>query len=538
MFSESERESGATSSCVETSDLSINDPENVSADTTDEESRFLLAKDLRGPSGSGIFETAPSTPTTSGFVSPSHINEDMDLTSQQHNMSNKENTENMEESTSVLSVSRSKNRRTPLGEMDLEGERVTYNPKTETGTVANLREAQILLRNVGMQGKRSSGGVTPYRLSDCYVALSPGRCMSLDQLLNLGLMAGQAEDVGPSSGGGRKRRLNGLSEGSKPTTSSPQLSSAKRAKSTSLHGLRDIPKNNAIENASEEETNDEPVPSELQTREELSDNDKPNTELEDVEVLRRLFEESAPQENTTENSGEVESVHEGMAVVDERVESASDAVESDSRCNMVTIEKFSDIYDSPKANDAGSNEDFTTDPSEDTEVITKNIRNRINRASYIESPVIQKPEKCKKSGTRGKSINLGNTNMSTVEKSKGKHKGKNTKSTNSSITNTAMRDENDVSGSSEGLNIPKKSTIASTMKKKSSTAPMKTKDSMETISVETTPESQDKVRGGKNSLQLAPDTSQNDENAGRVKRCRAQISYALPSLNSKLRRDK
>jgi len=101
-----------------------------------------------------------------------------------------------------------------------------------------------------------------------------------------------------------------------------------------------------------------------------------------------------------------------------------------------------------------------------------------------------------------------------------------------------MRDENDVSGSSEGLNIPKKSTIASTMKKKSSTAPMKTKDSMETISVETTPESQDKVRGGKNSLQLAQDTSQNDENAGRVKRCRAQISYALPSLNSKLRRDK
>ena len=86
----------------------------------------------------------------------------------------------------------------------MDGGVVTFNPRytrhpgrasivstrTETGaTVASLREAQILLKNVGTKGgaEGALGPATPYRLSDCYVALSPGRSVSLEQLLSLGL---------------------------------------------------------------------------------------------------------------------------------------------------------------------------------------------------------------------------------------------------------------------------------------------------------------------------------------------------------------
>ena len=69
----------------------------------------------------------------------------------------------------------------------------------ETGaTVASLRTASILLKNVGTKGSPTEGNTTPYRLSECYVAVSPGRSMSLDQLLSLGLKAGQEEGRSPS----------------------------------------------------------------------------------------------------------------------------------------------------------------------------------------------------------------------------------------------------------------------------------------------------------------------------------------------------
>merc|ERR1719187_1544740 len=106
-------------------------------------------------------------------------------------------TDNINES--ILSISVTNIPRTPLSSLtytDPSGEVVKFNPRTDTGvTVAGLREARILLDNVGM-GTTSGVSTTPYKLSDCYIDLSPGRSMSLDQLFSLGLRAGIASPAG------------------------------------------------------------------------------------------------------------------------------------------------------------------------------------------------------------------------------------------------------------------------------------------------------------------------------------------------------
>ena len=139
--------------------------------------------------------TGESANSASAFI------EDMDLTrtievveqSKELNSSNQENNPvhlmgpmNIDER--ILSISVSQSHRTPLSSLtytDPSGEVVKFNPRTDTGvTVAGLREAHILLSNVGMQN------ASPYKLSECYIDLSPGRSMSLDQLFSLGLRAG------------------------------------------------------------------------------------------------------------------------------------------------------------------------------------------------------------------------------------------------------------------------------------------------------------------------------------------------------------
>merc|ERR1719209_73434 len=101
---------------------------------------------------------------------------------------------------SNLSISVTNTPRTPLSSLtytDPSGEVVKFNPRTDTGvSVAGLREARILLNNVGMEGTNSGVSTTPYKLSDCYIDLSPGRSMSLDQLFSLGLRAGIASPAG------------------------------------------------------------------------------------------------------------------------------------------------------------------------------------------------------------------------------------------------------------------------------------------------------------------------------------------------------
>jgi len=145
--------------------------------------------------------------TGESATSVTAFEEDMELTrtievvenSKQLNSSDQENNpvhlvrpDNIDES--ILSISVSQTPRTPLSSLtytDPSGEVVKFNPRTDTGvTVAGLREAHILLSNVGMQT------ASPYKLSECYIDLSPGRSMSLDQLFSLGLRAGISSPLG------------------------------------------------------------------------------------------------------------------------------------------------------------------------------------------------------------------------------------------------------------------------------------------------------------------------------------------------------
>ena len=94
--------------------------------------------------------------------------------------------------------------------------------RLETGaTVASLRTASILLKNVGTKDSITEQIATPYRLSECYVAVSPGRSMSLDQLLSLGLRAGLEEGRSPSIPTKSKGNPGKRSRGSENSQGSP-----------------------------------------------------------------------------------------------------------------------------------------------------------------------------------------------------------------------------------------------------------------------------------------------------------------------------
>ena len=172
-----------------------------------------MAKDLR-QSKSAVYSTAPSTPSLAAGD-----NEELEerMKDNKENRAGQEEKEEKSPSKLSISVSSTPGRR-PLEEMAVDGGVVTYCPRfvatillcwisklyftlcrLETGaTVASLRTASILLKNVGTKGSPTEGNTTPYRLSECYVAVSPGRSMSLDQLLSLGLKAGQEEGRTPS----------------------------------------------------------------------------------------------------------------------------------------------------------------------------------------------------------------------------------------------------------------------------------------------------------------------------------------------------
>ena len=51
-------------------------------------------------------------------------------------------------------------------------------------TMTDLRDAHIL--NIASMLDNTGRSTTPYKLSECYINLSPGRSMSLDQLFSLG----------------------------------------------------------------------------------------------------------------------------------------------------------------------------------------------------------------------------------------------------------------------------------------------------------------------------------------------------------------
>merc|ERR1719244_2058700 len=229
VLSESERGSSARfTSSLDSSDIDMSGAGE--GDTSSREvSGYVLERDLLetavvinspnvtmdtpGPANvSGPVTGLSSETTTSSSTAGTVVGEeDMDLTrpagaastnnstEKSLNNSNQENApEELVDSDNInegnLSISVTNNPRTPLSSLtytDSSGQVVKFNPRTDTGvSVAGLREARILLNNVGMQGANSGVSNTPYKLSDCYIDLSPGRSMSLDQLFSLGLRAG------------------------------------------------------------------------------------------------------------------------------------------------------------------------------------------------------------------------------------------------------------------------------------------------------------------------------------------------------------
>jgi len=217
-----ESSSRTKSTSLDTSDLDMS--RSDAEISSGEVSRFILDRDLID---SQLAEKSPSKSKTSRSLSQDFVRvsdevsgshdvtnrdkngtcskideEDMDITRLVDNelgpmSSDEENrpvhlTRNRLDESNI-SISVACNRRTPLKSLtytDSSGEVVKFNPRTDTGvTVEGLRQAHILLNNVGM-GDESERSITPYKLSECYIDLSPGRSMSLDQLFSLGLRAG------------------------------------------------------------------------------------------------------------------------------------------------------------------------------------------------------------------------------------------------------------------------------------------------------------------------------------------------------------
>merc|ERR1719470_459836 len=192
------------------------------------------------PGHSSTSSVATSTNSVTAFE------EDMELTrtetvqiEKELNSSNQENNPMQLVSSgsideSNLSISVSQTPRTPLSSLtytDPYGEVVKFNPRTDTGvTVAGLREAHILLNNVGMVDN-AGRSTTPYKLSECYIDLSPGRSMSLDQLFSLGLRAGISSPTGNSP---KLKKRKHVSEA--PTSSATPPS--KKSRMTELPSMR------------------------------------------------------------------------------------------------------------------------------------------------------------------------------------------------------------------------------------------------------------------------------------------------------------
>eukprot|EP00090_Calanus_glacialis_P007812 TRINITY_DN16251_c0_g1_i1.p1 TRINITY_DN16251_c0_g1~~TRINITY_DN16251_c0_g1_i1.p1 ORF type:complete len:1069 (-),score=415.63 TRINITY_DN16251_c0_g1_i1:309-3422(-) len=262
VWSDSERASTMGSSGRATSSLDSSDID-MSGASSREVSGYVLDRDLletavvnATPEVSLDTSTVEATPARPAQSSTSSVatstnsvtafEEDMELTrteslqlEKELNSSNQENnpmqlvsSRSIDESN--LSISVSQTPRTPLSSLtytDPSGEVVNFNPRTDTGvTVAGLREAQILLSNVGMVDNMGRS-TTPYKLSECYIDLSPGRSMSLDQLFSLGLRAGISS---PTANSPKLKKRKHASEAPTISVTPP----SKRGRMTDLPRIR------------------------------------------------------------------------------------------------------------------------------------------------------------------------------------------------------------------------------------------------------------------------------------------------------------
>jgi len=150
--------------------------------------------------------------------------------------------------------------RTPLKELVFMngGAAVRYNPEIEDGvTVESLKEAKILLDNIGVKGRRYSVEQEEnplhsarVRLSECYIDLSGGgACLvaPLDQMVNIsGMEAQEMESEEEQRSVGRKRKFSSFAD-----------ASFNNLETASKHGRKNVRHSDALLNGHAEVREDE-----------------------------------------------------------------------------------------------------------------------------------------------------------------------------------------------------------------------------------------------------------------------------------------
>jgi len=528
LFSESERESGATTgastSGMDTSDISLGEPD--CADSSAEVSGFILAEDLR-QSKSAVFSTAPSTPA----LAVADEEEQQEGMEEEQADVNKENSAEQESPSRLsISVSTTPGRR-PLEEVAIDGGVVTYCPRLETGaTVASLRTASIILKNVGTKGSTTEESTTPYRLSECYVAVSPGRSMSLDQLLSLGLRAGLEEGRSPSFPIRAKGNKRASSPGKRHqgNVGSP---GKRMANSPGKRSLGNLGKRNLSgqENPLSKRARSCAVGRRIYSEEDPVEEEGANFLARNTEMTRNLEQiEKTNKEETVSSAG---LVGEGSSNLDEEETAAIlEVVPEDGTDREVFMQAEAAALKGTDGGQRGEIEKGQEETSESRSRDTSRELSRLGRARnsvvYTESPVAEKKEKrmSKKEGVRrnpksGRISPLDmNNEVDPTEEVLPKKKQSNVSNPNGKKVKEAT---------SKKVSLVKAGGSKRTMDK----------GEQEEISEASAVE---KAKDLDQEISVSRESSVGEtEEAGtsRGRRARAQVSYALPSLNTKMRRN-
>jgi len=524
LFSESERESGATTgastSGMDTSDISLGEPD--CADSSAEVSGFILAEDLR-QSKSAVFSTAPSTPA----LAVADEEEQQEGMEEEQADVNKENSAEQESPSRLsISVSTTPGRR-PLEEVAIDGGVVTYCPRLETGaTVASLRTASIILKNVGTKGSTTEESTTPYRLSECYVAVSPGRSMSLDQLLSLGLRAGLEEGRSPRAKGNKRASSPGKRHQGNVGSPGKRMANSPGKRSLGNLGKRNL---SGQENPLSKRARSCAVGRRIYSEEDPVEEEGANFLARNTEMTRNLEQtEKTNEEEAVSSAGLVGEGSSNLDRDEEETAAILEVVPEDGTDREVFMQAEAAALKGTDGGQRGEIEKGQEETSESRSRDTSRELSRLGRARnsvvYTESPVAEKKEKrmSKKEGVR-----------------------RNPKS--GRISPLDMN--NEVDPTEEVLPKKKQSNVSNPNGKKVKEATSKkvslvkaggSKRTMDKGEQEEISEASAVEKAKDQEISVSRESSVGEtEEAGtsRGRRARAQVSYALPSLNTKMRRN-
>jgi len=524
LFSESERESGATTgastSGMDTSDISLGEPD--CADSSAEVSGFILAEDLR-QSKSAVFSTAPSTPA----LAVADEEEQQEGMEEEQADVNKENSAEQESPSRLsISVSTTPGRR-PLEEVAIDGGVVTYCPRLETGaTVASLRTASIILKNVGTKGSTTEESTTPYRLSECYVAVSPGRSMSLDQLLSLGLRAGLEEGRSPRAKGNKRASSPGKRHQGNVGSPGKRMANSPGKRSLGNLGKRNL---SGQENPLSKRARSCAVGRRIYSEEDPVEEEGANFLARNTEMTRNPEQtEKTNEEEAVRSAGLVGEGSSNLDRDEEETAAILEVVPEDGTDREVFMQAEAAALKGTDGGQRGEIEKGQEETSESRSRDTSRELSRLGRARnsvvYTESPVNEKKEKrmSKKEGVR-----------------------RNPKS--GRISPLDMN--NEVDPTEEVLPKKKQSNVSNPNGKKVKEATSKkvslvkaggSKRTMDKGEQEEISEASAVEKAKDQEISVSRESSVGEtEEAGtsRGRRARAQVSYALPSLNTKMRRN-